>query len=95
MAFSLPARRRSQASFTTRIAQISSLLLQKKNLVKLSNFKVHYFHLLGILATPLRNTPLCKFILNTLDLIDSIILKIPGIRLMAWQMIFFLSHPKK
>jgi hypothetical protein len=91
MAFSLPARRRSQASFTTRIAQISSLLLQKK----LSNFKVHYFHLLGILATPLRNTPLFQFILNTLDLIYSVILKIPGVRLMAWQMIFFLNKPKK
>lgn len=77
---------------TDHILTNKELVVAKKSF---SEVQVHYFHLLGILATPLRNTPLFQFILNTLDLIDGMILKIPGIRLMAWQMIFFLSHPKK
>ncbi len=55
---------------------------------------VHYFYLFSILAVPFRKTAIFKPLLAFLGAIDSVILKIPGVQLMAWQMIFFLSKPK-
>lgn len=55
---------------------------------------VHYFHLFGILATPLRRTPFFRPVLALLNWIDDIVLRIPGVQLMAWQMIFELREPK-
>jgi len=57
--------------------------------------EVRYFHLFGILAVPFRRTPVFKPVLRALDLLDAVILRIPGVQLMAWQMIFVLSKPKK
>ena len=55
---------------------------------------VHYFYLFSILAVPFRKTAIFKPLLAFLGAIDSVILKIPGVQLMAWQMIFFLTKPK-
>lgn len=54
-----------------------------------------FFYLFSLLAVPFRNTPLFNPILWFLDGIDSIVLRIPFVQLMAWQMIFILSEPKK
>ena len=57
--------------------------------------EVHYFHLFAILATPLRRTPLFGPALALFNLLDDILLKIPGVQLMAWQMLFELRNPVK
>lgn len=56
---------------------------------------VKYFHLFSILAVPFRNMFIFKPVLTLLESIDSIVLKIPFVRLLAWQIIFVLSEPKK
>lgn len=56
---------------------------------------VRYFHLAVLFAIPFINTPIFKPLLRTLEMVDRLILTIPGIRLMAWQMVFELSKPKK
>lgn len=60
-----------------------------------SGLSVHYFYLFSILAVPFRKSAFFKPLLSVLRAIDTLILKIPGLQLMAWQMIFFLSKPKK
>jgi SAM-dependent methyltransferase len=57
--------------------------------------EAHFFHLFGILAVPLRKTKLFRPVLAALNAIDDVILRLPGVRLMAWQMIFILSEPLK
>lgn len=56
---------------------------------------VDYYHLFSILAIPFRRSSFFVSLLSFFDRIDSILLKLPLIRLMAWQMIFELSRPKK
>lgn len=59
------------------------------------SLKVNFFYLLSILAVPLRRTPIFGLALGVFRAIDNIILRIPGVRLMAWQMVFFLKEPIK
>lgn len=54
-----------------------------------------YFHLSTIGAVPFRNTPIMRPLLATLEGVDALLLRIPGVRQMAWQMIFVLSQPKE
>lgn len=56
---------------------------------------ITYFHLFSIFAAPFRNTRMFGPLLAAMNLLDSWILRMPGIRLMAWQMIFVLHQPKK
>ncbi|MDH5716634.1 MAG: class I SAM-dependent methyltransferase [Spirochaetia bacterium] len=67
----------------------------KKAKTYFKKVNVRYFHLFTILAVPFRKTPIFNIILKTLEMIDSIVLKIPFVQLMAWQMIFVLSEPIK
>ena len=60
-----------------------------------SEVEVHFFHLFSILATPLRKSAIFRPVLALMNAIEGVILKIPGVRLMAWQMIFFLRAPKR
>ncbi len=56
----------------------------------------HFFHLAGLAAVPLRNSPVAfNVALRSLDALDRVILKIPGLRWWAWQCLFVLSKPKK
>lgn len=55
---------------------------------------ITYFHLFTILAIPFRKTRFFTALLSTLEQIDKLALKIPGVRRMAWQMMFVLSDPK-
>lgn len=57
--------------------------------------QVWHFHLVSLLAVPFRRTPLFKPVLATLEAVDGILLKIPGLRWQAWQMVFELSEPRK
>jgi 2-polyprenyl-3-methyl-5-hydroxy-6-metoxy-1,4-benzoquinol methylase len=57
--------------------------------------EVHYFHLFSIAAAPFRRLPFFQPLLGVLNALDAIALRIPGVQLMAWQMIFFLRKPKR
>lgn len=66
----------------------------RKGLEHFGNVQVRFFHLFTILAIPFRNSRIFDFLLSTLQAVDSVILRIPGIRLMAWQMYMVYSHPR-
>ncbi len=55
--------------------------------------KVHLFHLFSIAAVVLRKTPIFLPVLSILEFIDTIVLKIPYVNLMAWQVFFELTLP--
>jgi len=55
---------------------------------------VKYFHLFSIAATPLRGRRLFTPVLRALNWIDSWMLRVPGVRLLAWQMIIVLGQPR-
>lgn len=57
--------------------------------------EIHYFHLFSVAATLFRRSRVFKPILRCMNAIDGLVLKIPGVQLMAWQMIFFLRQPKR
>lgn len=65
--------------------------LSKKYFGKVEN---NFFHLFTLLAVPFRNLSCFNFILGFLEKIDSAILKLPGLKWWAWQIIFILSGPK-
>jgi SAM-dependent methyltransferase len=54
-----------------------------------------FFHLASIAAVPFRNLPVFSSILSTLEVIDSLVLRLPILRWQAWQIVFELSCPKK
>lgn len=54
-----------------------------------------FFHLFSLFAVPFRNTRLFNTLLKSLEWVDNIVLKIPGIKWQAWQVVFVLSDPKK
>jgi ubiquinone/menaquinone biosynthesis C-methylase UbiE len=54
-----------------------------------------FFHLASIAAVPFRNTPVFKIVLSCLEAVDRVLLKVPGLRWQAWQILFTLSEPKK
>jgi ubiquinone/menaquinone biosynthesis C-methylase UbiE len=53
--------------------------------------EVHYFHLTVLLAVPFRNLPVFSRLLSCLEVLDSVILSIPGIQKQAWIAVFCLS----
>lgn len=56
---------------------------------------MHFFHLMTLFAVPFRNTPVFNPILKTMEALDSVLLKIPGIKWLAWQVVFTMSEPRK
>jgi len=60
-----------------------------------SGVEITFFHLFTILAIPFRRSRLFKPLLSILETVDRGVLKIPGVRRMAWQMIFVLRNPKR
>ncbi|MBL7053948.1 class I SAM-dependent methyltransferase [Patescibacteria group bacterium] len=65
----------------------------KKYFNKIDDIK--FFHLFTVLAVPFRNLKIFNFVLTFFEKIDSIILRIPIIKWLAWQTVFILSNPKK
>lgn len=57
--------------------------------------EMSFFNLFTLIAVPFRNTFIFNPLLRVLEAIDSVVLKIPGIRWLAWQCIYTLRNPKK
>ena len=55
---------------------------------------VRFFHLFTILAIPFQKYGYFDRLLRVMEIIDSVVLRIPLVRRMAWQMIFVYSNPK-
>jgi len=73
-------------------------ILKKQNILKAKEFafklgEVRYWHLLVLAAVPLRNSFLAKSCFGLLNALDRILLRLPGIRLWAWQVTFELIKP--
>ena len=56
---------------------------------------MHFYHLFTLFAVPLRNTPLFQPVLGLLEAIDKIILRLPGVKWQAWQVVFVMTAPHK
>ncbi|MFA5050693.1 MAG: class I SAM-dependent methyltransferase [Patescibacteria group bacterium] len=69
-----------------------SIYLSKKYFGKI---ETRFYHLTTILAVPFRKTRFFSFILSIPEAIDWILLKLPLIKWLSWQIIFILSKPKK
>lgn len=54
-----------------------------------------FFHLFSIGGVFFRRTPLFRPLLTILEVLDGMLLRVPGVKLMAWQVIFELSGPRK
>ena len=52
---------------------------------------VRFFHLLSLLGVPFRNVPGFGPLLGLLEATDRVLLMVPGIRTLAWMMIFEMS----
>jgi ubiquinone/menaquinone biosynthesis C-methylase UbiE len=66
----------------------------KKARAYFGRVSVRYFHLSTIGAVLFRRTPVFSPVLSVLEAIDSVILRIPFLQRMAWQMFFELSEPR-
>ena len=66
----------------------------RKGLEHFAKVHVRFFHLFTILAIPFRNSRAFDALLSALQAIDGVVLRIPGIRLMAWQMYMVYSQPR-
>lgn len=75
------------------------LSLKEVRLAKRFSFNVgqiRYWHLFSILGAFVnRVPPLFKLVMPLLNLADRLVLKIPGLQLMAWQFSFELFKPKR
>lgn len=60
-----------------------------------AELEIHFFHLATLLAAPLRKTRVFEPLLTLLEAADRLLLRIPGLRWMAWQCVFVLSEPRK
>jgi len=56
---------------------------------------VKFFHLATIGAVPFRNLPFFDLMRRILEAVDSILLKLPGLKWQAWMVVFLLSHPQE
>ena len=54
-----------------------------------------FFHLATIGATPFRNLPGFKLVKRSLEVVDSVLLKLPVVKWQAWMVVFVLSRPRK
>lgn len=57
--------------------------------------EMHFFHLATLGAVPFRRTPLFSMVLGGLQAVDALLLRLPGLRWQAWQVVFRLSEPRK
>jgi len=56
---------------------------------------IKYFHFLSLAAVPLRGRAAFEPLLKLLEVADSVFLRLPLIRNMAWIVVFVLSKPRK
>ena len=55
---------------------------------------LRFFHFCTLLAVPLRNTPLFEPVRRTLSALDWLLLRIPGLKWMAWIGILTFANPR-
>jgi ubiquinone/menaquinone biosynthesis C-methylase UbiE len=55
---------------------------------------IQYFHLASLLAVPLRSLPVFPAVLETLEAVDDVLMKIPLVQRQAWMAVFILSEPR-
>ncbi|MDR3553436.1 MAG: class I SAM-dependent methyltransferase [Syntrophobacteraceae bacterium] len=77
---------------TEHILKLKELALARRYFDQIN---VRYFHLFSILAIPLMKTPVFKAALTAFECLDDLILRIPFVQLLAWQMVFEMSGPRK
>jgi SAM-dependent methyltransferase len=53
-----------------------------------------FFHLADIAAVPFRNLPIFTPTLRTLQAVDDVLLRTPGLQWQAWMAVFILAQPK-
>lgn len=74
-------------------------ILGKKEVLEIKKYFNHvetkYFDLATLMAVPFRETAFFNPVLSALELVDSFLLKIPGLKWWAWQIVLILSEPKK
>lgn len=56
--------------------------------------RYQFFHLATLAAVPFRRLPGFGGLLRVLELVDKILLGVPGIRWQAWMTVFFLKDPR-
>lgn len=54
-----------------------------------------FFHLATIAAVPFRNRSIFEPLRLGLEIVDSVLLKLPILKWQAWMAVFVLSRPKK
>jgi ubiquinone/menaquinone biosynthesis C-methylase UbiE len=74
------------------ILKVQDLAASKKYFKEV---QVKFFFLFALLAVPFRRLFIFKPILSLFEAIDSVVLKIPFVQRMAWQMVFVLKKPIK
>ncbi len=75
---------------TNHILKMSSLKLARKYF---GEVQPRFFHLFVLSAVPFRKFPGFPSVLRFLEMVDSIVLRMPFVRRQAWMMIFILSRP--
>ena len=60
-----------------------------------NHIDMHFFHLFTLLAVPFRRYSFFSPLLNILEYIDAVVMKIPKLKWWAWQTVFVMSSPKK
>ncbi len=73
------------------ILGVPEIKLGKKYFKKV---KIRHFHLAAIAAVPFRRTPIFKPLLAGLNLIDTILLRIPYFRRLSWVAVIEFSSPR-
>jgi len=73
-------------------------ILRKKDLLLARRYfgriRIEFFYLTTLFAVPLRKTPLFLPVLTAFEWLDSLLLKLPGLKWWAWQALFVLSEPR-
>lgn len=57
--------------------------------------ETRFFNLAVLMAVPFRRLPGFNLILGLLGAVDSVLLKMPGLKWLAWDVVFILSEPAK
>lgn len=59
------------------------------------DIELRNFHLMTLFAVPFRSTKFFSPLMSVLEAIDSVLMKLPGVRWLAWQCVFVLKNPRK
>ena len=73
-------------------------ILSKKDIDRARKYfntvDMKFFHLVSMGAVPFANSPLFKPALSILEQVDNVLLRVPLMQWLSWQIVFTLSNPK-